>query len=232
VLSDGTAKCWGRNDVGQLGDGTVNQRNTPVSVVGITTAKSIDVGQHHSYVVLTDGSVKCWGSNDWSVLGVSADVLSTFSSTPLSVSGITQAKSVALGWRNSCALLTLGHAECWGYSYIGNYGEPAQTPENAGTFTPGTSISSGTEHLCAILSQPPSVVCFGKNDVGQLGDGTDISINGFNGASNRDFIEGVAPNLTHNTAYDVTVPSTTSVTSISAGYKHTCAVLSEGSVIC
>jgi alpha-tubulin suppressor-like RCC1 family protein len=64
VLSGGTAKCWGENYSGQLGDSTTTARLTPVDVVGLGSgAVSIAVGDGHSCALLIGGAVKCWGSN-------------------------------------------------------------------------------------------------------------------------------------------------------------------------
>ena len=48
LLSDGTVKCWGANEVGQLGDGTTTNRYTPVSVSGLTNAVAIAAGGGHT----------------------------------------------------------------------------------------------------------------------------------------------------------------------------------------
>ncbi|MEM4680730.1 MAG: DUF2341 domain-containing protein, partial [Nanopusillaceae archaeon] len=64
LLSDGTAKCWGRNSNGQLGDGTNNVRYTPVNVSNLTNAVAIAAGGSHTCALLSDGTAKCWGDND------------------------------------------------------------------------------------------------------------------------------------------------------------------------
>ncbi len=67
LLADGTIKCWGNNAVGQLGDTTTTNRNTPVSVSGISNAIDIAIGNPNASAsatvcaVLSTGGVKCWG---------------------------------------------------------------------------------------------------------------------------------------------------------------------------
>ncbi|KKT02299.1 MAG: hypothetical protein UV78_C0050G0001, partial [Parcubacteria group bacterium GW2011_GWA2_43_17] len=88
LLFDGTVKAWGRNTIGQLGDGTTTNRTTPVSVSGISTAVAIAGGEAHSIALLSDGTVKAWGNNGYCQLG---DGTTTDRTTPVSVSGISTA---------------------------------------------------------------------------------------------------------------------------------------------
>ena len=64
VLDDGSLKCWGYNNHGQLGIGTNTNQNTPQQVsLGIgRTAVSVSAGTYHTCAVLDDGSLKCWGT--------------------------------------------------------------------------------------------------------------------------------------------------------------------------
>jgi alpha-tubulin suppressor-like RCC1 family protein len=69
VLEDGTASCWGDNGSGRLGDGTTNNRNTPVAVSGLSNVLSISAGGAYTCAALQDGGGKCWGSNAYGLLG-------------------------------------------------------------------------------------------------------------------------------------------------------------------
>ena len=119
VLTDGTARCWGRNDEGQLGDGTTTQRNMPVQVQGLTNIAQITAGGFHSCAVLTDGTAHCWGSNNVGQLG---DGTTTNRLTPVRVQGLTNAAQITVGLYHSCAQLTDGTARCWGDNYHGQLG--------------------------------------------------------------------------------------------------------------
>src|SRR5256885_12536623 len=72
LFGDGTAQCWGRNDDGQLGDGTFTTSSTPVPVGGLTGAAAVTGGFYHTWAPLWDGTVQCWGRDaewppgDWS----------------------------------------------------------------------------------------------------------------------------------------------------------------------
>src|SRR2546422_6330206 len=61
LFGDGTAQCWGRNDDGQLGDGTFTTSSTPVPVGGLTGAAAVTGGIFHTCALLADGTVQCWG---------------------------------------------------------------------------------------------------------------------------------------------------------------------------
>ncbi|MFZ1440026.1 MAG: hypothetical protein WAS75_12975, partial [Candidatus Microthrix subdominans] len=68
ATTNGTAKCWGWNDSGQLGDGTTTQRNVPTAVTGLTEVSAITAGTSHTCATTTD-TVKCWGRNSEGQLG-------------------------------------------------------------------------------------------------------------------------------------------------------------------
>jgi alpha-tubulin suppressor-like RCC1 family protein len=69
ILQTGQVMCWGSNFKGQLGDGTIVDRTTPVAVPGVTAA-AIDGGQYHTCALVAAGAVKCWGSDAVGQLGI------------------------------------------------------------------------------------------------------------------------------------------------------------------
>src|SRR5439155_133303 len=134
---DGIVLCWGQNDLGQLGNGTVsptaNTPNpTPVSVSGITTAVAVAAGGWHTCALLQDGSIRCWGDNTWGQLGNGSPdgVVSTIPSAP--VTGITAATAASSGAEHTCALLQDGSLQCWGAGKFGRLGNGTITD----AFTP------------------------------------------------------------------------------------------------
>jgi alpha-tubulin suppressor-like RCC1 family protein len=143
LLSNHTVRCWGANDVGQLGDGTATRRLTPVTVSGISTATAIDAGSSHTCALLDDGTVRCWGANDAGQLG---DGTTTGSLVPVTVSGITTATAIDAGKDHTCALLADGTVECWGANDDGQLGD-------------GTKAASSTPwHLCHVGRPHPGLL--------------------------------------------------------------------------
>ena len=211
VLNDGSAKCWGKNSDGQLGDGTTTSSSTPVSVSGISTAVSIALGSYHSCAILTDGSIKCWGKGS-SLGGLLGNGATTSSSSPVSVSGITTATSIALGDYFSCAVLTDGSVKCWGNNGYGQLGDGSSThssiPVSVSGISTATNISLGSIHSCAVLTDR-SIKCWGDNSDGRLGDGS-----------------------TTDSATPVSVTGISTAVGVALGYSYSCAVLMSGSAKC
>jgi alpha-tubulin suppressor-like RCC1 family protein len=176
LLVDGTLRCWGQNDLGQLGDGTSSSSSTPVTVRGITGATDVRGGGQHTCALLVDGTVQCWGNNYQGQLG---DGTATPSFTPVRVVGITGAIAVAAGWQHTCAVLRDGTVQCWGEDVFGQLGDGtmrnSSTPVPAAGIAGAVGVTSGWwHHSCALLADG-TVRCWGVNDWGQLGNGTTAS---------------------------------------------------------
>ena len=103
LLSNGGVRCWGRNNYGQLGDGTLTERTTPVSVSDLTEVIAITAGRLHTCVLLSDKTVKCWGDNEGGQLG---DATTIPRILPVSVSRLTNPVAIAAGDSHTCALLS------------------------------------------------------------------------------------------------------------------------------
>jgi len=112
LLSDGTARCWGRNHRGQLGDGTRKDRTkTPTPVVGLKNIKTIALGLSHGCAATAKGQVFCWGRNNYGQLGDGSTVERLRPVRVAQLAGVTQ---LALGFTHSCALTSGGEVMCWG----------------------------------------------------------------------------------------------------------------------
>ena len=85
VLANGTVKCWGRDDSGQLGDGLTTSRSTSAPVTSLTGATGIAGGDTHTCAARGANQVSCWGDNVSGQLGTGNN---TPSPTPATVTGI------------------------------------------------------------------------------------------------------------------------------------------------
>lgn len=176
-LAGGSVQCWGANSNGQLGDGsTESERLTPTPVPGLTNVVEIALGDAHSCARLEGGSVQCWGRNTYGQLG---DDTKENRRTPTQVSGLTNAVELALGMHHSCARLQNGAIQCWGSNTYGQLGDGTQgsgadklTPTLASGSSDAVAIAVGHQHSCA-RRQGGSIECWGWNQNGQLGDGTE-----------------------------------------------------------
>jgi len=213
VLTNGTVKCWGQNAQGQLGDGTTTNRNkASLLVSGLSSVASVATGNNHSCALITNGTMKCWGWNGHGQIGDNS--LGTNRLTPVTASSLSGVSSISLRSASSCVKLSNGTAKCWGYNADGQVGDGTSgTARAVPTLVAGlsgvSSVSASGAHTCSKLTNG-SVKCWGRNDHGQIGDGT-------SGA------DKLSPS---------SVLGLTGVGSISMGASHSCAVLTSGSVKC
>ncbi len=165
------AMCWGSNLTGQLGNGSTNDSTTPVTAIsaGVT---AISVGYAHSCAIV-GGGVKCWGNNQSGELGNGS---TSESNSPVSVQGLTgTAVSIAIGVAHTCAAMSTGKVQCWGYNSNGQLGNGTNVPTGtnppvtvSGITSGATAVAAGGYHTCAIVSG--GVQCWGDGQSGQLGD--------------------------------------------------------------
>ena len=182
VLTDGTVWCWGVNSLGELQPNTLIANSAkPVQIQNIATAKSTSGGQHHSCAVLVGGEVKCWGYNGDGRLG---HTTLGDREPPTNVSGVSNAVSVFGAREFSCALLSDGTVKCWGSNAYRQLGTDSASPSPSPVTVQGLtatveSITAGNGgwHTCAALTDG-NVTCWGRNHMGQLGDGSTPSATG------------------------------------------------------
>ncbi|MCH8995345.1 MAG: chromosome condensation regulator RCC1 [Chloroflexi bacterium] len=217
LTTSGGAKCWGSNEHGQLGDGTMTDRAAPVDVPGLENLVAISAGGFHTCAITQEGAATCWGKNlegqvgDDRACGIDCP-------TPSPVSGLDSGVvAITAAGLHTCALTEQGAVHCWGFNFDGQVGDG--TSQNirrapvavSGLDTGVVAVSANGEfrgHACAVTSAG-SLLCWGDNANGQLGDGT-----------------------TTDRHAPVEVTELDSVSVVEAGDAHTCAIGTSSTVVC
>lgn len=227
LLTGGGVKCWGENDQGELGRGFTDAANGYQAVPDFVSGLSSGVtdifagGMRSEHIcALVSGGAYCWGYNAFGQLG---DGTTTTRNVPTAVLGYGTAGSgvvsIAPSRYSGCLLLSNGTVKCWGFNSYGQLGDnsttnspsPVTTDLSAlGAGEKVTSVGLGEDQSC-LLSDAGAVYCWGRRNVGQLGDGV------LSGAN-------------------VIKPQTTLITSgaaqLSVGRYHACVVTTGNVVEC
>jgi alpha-tubulin suppressor-like RCC1 family protein len=178
----GALYCWGRNDLGQLGDGSFEQSDTPVLVWESGTLH-VSAGDDFTCAVDSQNTAYCWGSNAWGKLGIGNDVSSV--EFPEQVAGFHQVAKVAAGAYHACMLTVSGEVLCWGQNTEYQLGTKTEGLSNVPD-TPVemwglvTDIAVGADFSCAV-DEFGYVQCWGNNALGQTANGEHRSPSGVPG---------------------------------------------------
>jgi alpha-tubulin suppressor-like RCC1 family protein len=169
---------WGQNSSGQLGDNTITDRSSPVSVVGdFTDWCQVSAGGSHSLALITNGTAWGWGSNQYGKLG---DNTTVSKRSPVSVvGGFTDWSQVSAGYAQSLAVRTSGTAWAWGRNNVGQLGDNTTVSKSSpvsviGGFTDWCQISTGCVHSLAVRTNG-TAWAWGCNGQGRLGDNTTVA---------------------------------------------------------
>lgn len=161
VDKDGGAWAAGRNDLGQLGDGTTTNRTTFVAVAGLSDVVAIAGGKYNSFALRGDGTLWWWGTNA--------------STTPTQLSGLTDITSIASGGNHWLALKTDGTVWSWGWNAYGQLGDGTTSGHSSPQVVAGLNgvraIAAGEDSSFAVKLDG-TAWAWGYNADGQLGDGT------------------------------------------------------------
>ena len=166
----GLARCWGANEDGQLGDGTLVSRSVATAVAGLGDVTAIVGGQRHACARRGDGTVACWGSNSTGQAGDGTMVTPRPNAT--TVPGLGGVAQLAAGDFHTCARLTDGTVRCWGNNDYGQCGDDTQlvarrSPVAVRGLAGAVEISAGSFHTCARLTDG-TLRCWGSDRSGQL----------------------------------------------------------------
>jgi alpha-tubulin suppressor-like RCC1 family protein len=175
VRANGSIWAWGSNARGRLGDNTITDRSSPVSVVGgFTDWISASAGGGHSVAVRANGSIWAWGYNSFGQLG---DNTVTSRLSPVSVvGGFTDWVSASAGDLHSLGVRANGSLWAWGLNTAGRLGDNTVTSRLSpvsvvGGFTDWISASAGLSHSLGVRANG-SIWAWGSNANGRLGDNT------------------------------------------------------------
>ena len=215
LLQTGMIECWGQGNYGNLGDGSRLDRAIPTLTVGLPTASvySLSAGTVTGCAITTDMTAKCWGQDTGDGSALATIHTSAVGVLNIPFNGVSQI-SAAFG---ACAVVLLGglstDARCWGDNSSGELGDSTTTDRTTPVKVHGlagvAAVTTGGRHACALTHQG-DVFCWGANGDGQLGDGTTtdrltpVPVTGLPGKA----------------------------TQVEAGGRHTCALLTDGSVWC
>lgn len=208
----GAVTCWGRNDRGQLGDGSKEaSRPFPGAIPDLEDGIAVTTGLAQACAVRKTGAVVCWGVNDKGQLGRAA------APTPLRpgpVPKLDDAIAVSLGAEHGCALRRTGEVLCWGSDAQGQLGDGAGSRGGkVAQLSDAIALGSGRAHTCA-LRRSGAVVCWGANNQGQIGNNAG------------------AAQLKTPVQVPAAVMKVTDASEIAIGPDHGCARMRDGKAVC
>lgn len=172
ISQDSTLWAWGSNEFGQLGDGTLVDKNTPIQV-GIAKWLHVSAGYGHTIAIRHDGTLWSWGSNGNWQLGDSTNVM--YKSLPGQIGTDNNWKSISAGSRFNIAIKQDGTIWAFGRNDEGELADGTNISKNfpvqIGFDTDWKIVTAGGGH-CMAIRQDGTLWCWEANDKGQLGDGT------------------------------------------------------------
>ena len=217
LKNDGTVWSWGRNELGQLGDGTRTDRYVPVQIAGLTNVVKISASGWGSLALRADGTVWVWG---WTCCGAAGDGTApdghgdpeSYRLVPTQVPGLDQVTAIAAGHNHHMVLRADGTVWTWGFGDLGQNGTgrlghqlvPMRVPE----LNQIVAIEAKGFWYSLALRADGTVWAWGNNVAGQLGVST----------------------ITYS-AVPIQVPGVSEIVAISAGGSHALALRRDGAVV-
>tara|TARA_B100000683_G_scaffold209700_1_gene204067 strand:+ start:813 stop:2642 length:1830 start_codon:yes stop_codon:yes gene_type:complete len=173
--------CWGKGDLGQLGNGLFESSMTPKLVSGLSGAdeiREVHIGDSHACVVTDDVKLMCWGINHAAQCLIDAGENHGEPINVLEEYDVVSVGHVALGYHHSCAMVEGNKVLCWGSDGFGQMDDG--TPGGALQESPVTPtglytqqiqiVQSGGHHSC-VLDESHKIACWGFNNYGACGTG-------------------------------------------------------------
>lgn len=158
MLADGTARCWGANEFGQIGNGIDSPvEPSPVAVDGIVTGVRVSAGQHGACAAMDDGSARCWGRNNSGQLGRTTPW--TTWRVPVVVTGAESTVDVSSGSKRNCTLRSDVRVTCWGFEAVPGGPNVSGSATDLGR-TGVERLAVGQDHACVVVAGG-QVQCWG-----------------------------------------------------------------------
>jgi alpha-tubulin suppressor-like RCC1 family protein len=235
VTANGQARCWGYGFYGANGTGTTSQFDNAATVRNRTdtgplvNVRQVAVGQEHACALLTSGQVRCWGRGQHGQMGngttTESNLLPVVVGNATGNAPLAGVTGISADSDYTCALLENRQVRCWGGNPDGQLGDGTEDVDRlrpvavkavngAGNLTGITQIDAGEDQACA-RTAAGQARCWGLNDTGQLGDGTEDN--------------SLRPVVVRNVN---DTGALTAVRRVTSGGYHSCAVLDNGQARC
>jgi alpha-tubulin suppressor-like RCC1 family protein len=248
ILLDGSVKCWGANDYGQLGLGDITSRGYQPGQMGAAlptvnlgtgrTAVAIAPGHTYTCALLDNATVKCWGAGSALGLGDLAnrgdDPGEMGDALPAVSLGTGRTATAIAAGGHTCAILDNAQLKCWGDNSFGELGLANGTtstrgdgPNEMGNSLPAVNLGAGRSAVsiavndqtsCAVLDNG-TAKCWGNGSLGSLGQGNQTTY-------------GVAVGSMGDNLPPIDLGTGRTAIAIGAGLQFNCALLDDASVKC
>ncbi|MFK8003870.1 MAG: hypothetical protein AB8H86_30180 [Polyangiales bacterium] len=164
-LVDGSVRCWGLNDRGQVGTGAVGNENHAEDV-GLSGIVDIAAGDNHTCAVSAAGNMWCWGINDNGQFG-NGTAMGSLAPQVIAVGVVSD---ISAGLEHTCASVD-GEPRCWGRGDDGELGTGTLVDSRVPATPAGVSaealLTAVHNYTCAFGED--GLDCWGSNARGQLG---------------------------------------------------------------
>jgi alpha-tubulin suppressor-like RCC1 family protein len=175
LTTGGLARCWGSGPTGELGTGdeTVLGSAIPVAVAGDHVFTQLSAGGSHTCGLTASGALYCWGAGITGAVG-DGTLVSRFA--PVEIAAGSTFRDVATSLWATCAVKTDGAVLCWGTNELGELGDGSDLATKRASPGPVAgghtlvSLDAYASHFCGLTAEL-ALVCWGRNDTGQIGDG-------------------------------------------------------------